>query len=87
MSDKAEENISMNLKIITLVMSVIIGIFGFFITRTLSSIDNNIIDLRTEIAKRSEILNNHETRLTVMENKVAENSEFRKKIEQFIKNK
>ena len=67
MSDHTEEKISMNLKLLTFAMAVIISIFGFFITRTLNSIDSNIIDMRLELSKKSDILYNHETRLQLLE--------------------
>lgn len=57
----------MNLKLLTFVMSLLIGILGFFIIRTLTSIDQNIVDLRTELQRKSDIVGNHETRLQILE--------------------
>lgn len=67
MSEVSEEKISMNLKLLTFAMGVIISVFGFFIVRTLNSIDQNIVDLRIELAKKNEVLGNHESRISVIE--------------------
>lgn len=67
MSEVSEEKISMNLKLLTFAMAVIISVFGYFITRTLNSIDQNIVDLRIELAKNNEVLGNHESRISVIE--------------------
>lgn len=67
MSEVSEEKISMNLKLLTFAMAVIISVFGYFITRTLNSIDQNIVDLRIELAKKNEVLGNHESRISVIE--------------------
>lgn len=57
----------MNLKLVSLGMAVIVSVIGFFIQRTLSSIDQNIVELKVEMQKRSEIIANHETRLQILE--------------------
>lgn len=67
MSEVSEEKISMNLKLLTFAMAVIISVFGYFITRTLNSIDQNIVDVRIELAKKNEVLGNHESRISVIE--------------------
>lgn len=57
----------MNLKLVSFGMAVIVSVIGFFIQRTLSSIDQNIVELKVEMQKRSEIIANHETRLQILE--------------------
>lgn len=65
-----ENKITMNLKILTFIMTVIVSAFGFFITRTLDSIDNNISELKQQLEKRSEIINSHETRLGIHDTRI-----------------
>ena len=67
MSDQTEDKISMNLKLLTFGMAVIVSIFGFFISRTLNSIDQNLFDLKVELQKKSEVVANHETRIQLLE--------------------
>lgn len=64
---QTEENISMNLKLVSLGMAIIVSVIGFFIQRTLNSIDQNIVELKIEMQKRSEIIANHETRIQILE--------------------
>lgn len=72
MSEQQNESISMNLKLLTLIIAAIISVFGFFITRTLNSIDNNIINLSLRLDKKSDIVDGHETRLQLLEERVRE---------------
>lgn len=70
MSTPEEDKITMNLKLLTFAMAVIISVIGFFITRTLSSIDANIVELKIQLEKRGEMIQSHETRLGVHEYKI-----------------
>lgn len=72
MSDQQNDSISMNLKLLTIIIASIISVFGFFITRTLNSIDNNIINLSNRLDKKSDIVDGHETRLQLLEERVKE---------------
>jgi len=67
MTKTPEDKITMNLKLLTLAIASIISVFGFFIQRTLDSIDRNLTELRVEMQKKSELLNNHETRIQLLE--------------------
>jgi uncharacterized protein YoxC len=67
MSGTNEEKITMNLKLATFTIALLISILGFFIVRTLNSIDSNIADVKTELTRKSEILGNHETRIQILE--------------------
>lgn len=67
MSTPQEDTLNMNLKLLTFAMAVIVSIFGFFIVRTLNSIDQNIAELKTELQKKSEVVSNHETRIQILE--------------------
>jgi uncharacterized protein YoxC len=67
MSDQSEDRITMNLKLLTFVMAIIVSIIGFFIIRTLDSIDQSLSDVKVELQKKSEIVANHETRLQLLE--------------------
>lgn len=67
MTDIREENISMNLKILTFAMALVVSVVGFFIQRTLNSIDENIITLKIELRTKSDIMANHETRIQLLE--------------------
>lgn len=70
MSTPEEDKITMNLKLLTFAMAVIISIIGYFITRTLDSIDSNILDLKAQLEKRGELINSHETRLGIHDAKI-----------------
>jgi hypothetical protein len=75
MSDQTEENITMNLKLLTFALAIVISIFGFFITRTLNSIDQNIVDVKLELQRKSEVLGNHETRIQLLERSQNQNNQ------------
>lgn len=67
MTDTREENISMNLKLLTFAMALVVSVVGFFIQRTLNSIDENLLSLKIELQAKADIMANHETRLQLLE--------------------
>jgi len=52
------------------IATIILSVFGFFITRTLSDINGNIIDVKIEIKALTEVRYNHESRLNVIEERL-----------------
>jgi hypothetical protein len=67
MSENSEENISMNLKLLSFVMSLLIAVIGYLTIRSLTSIDQNIVDLRADLQKKTDIVSSHETRIQILE--------------------
>lgn len=51
------------------IATIILSIFGYFINRTLTDINMNIIDVKLEIKSLTEVRYNHEARLNLLEEK------------------
>lgn len=62
-----EDSITMNLKLLTFAMALLIGVIGFFMQRTLDSIDENLVNLKIELQNKSNVMANHETRIQILE--------------------
>lgn len=64
-----EKNIVVNIKIFIVVVTVLITILGWITNRTLSSIDDNLRELRTELKQQNQRLFDHESRIKILEEK------------------
>lgn len=64
-----EKNTNVTLKIGLFIISLLIAIVGWLTVDKLSSIDNNISDIRKEVKEQSGILYNHEKRISILEGK------------------
>lgn len=59
--------VTVPMAILTMIVSIIVGVFGWVINNTLNNINTNILELKTEIKNLTDVRYDHETRLQIIE--------------------